>query len=242
MKTRLFSAVAVSAFAIATSANALFVDFTDTAVFPSPLSPVGGPVTVTVGGIDVTVTGVNGASVNQLNFDDTVTSPGAAFCTGGESGGPDFACLSDGAGIGGFNADEVDGQEQLTVDFSSTVAITAVYLLDFFSIDQNDEEQANIDFNNGTDITVQPQNLFGIDNGYDPVTGLSQVTTRVTFTAGSGNDTFGVGDFAVAGIEFNSLDLPPIDTRIPVPAALPLLLSGIAGLVLVRRRRSAPAA
>ncbi len=235
MKTRLFSAVAVSAFAIATSANALFVDFTDTGVFPSPLSPVGGPVTVSVGGIDVTVTGVNGAGANQLNFDDTVTSPGAAFCTGGESGGPDFACLSDGAGIGGFNPDEVDGQEQLIVDFSETVEITAVYLLDFFSLSDADEEQANINFNNGSDLTVQPQNLFGVDNGYDPVTGLSQTTTRVVFTASDGNDTFGVGDFAVGGIEFNLVE----DARIPVPAALPLLLSGIAGLALFRRRRAA---
>ncbi|GMG82498.1 hypothetical protein LNKW23_17110 [Paralimibaculum aggregatum] len=226
MNTRLLSIIAAAGIAVSTSANALFVDLTDTSLFPA--GPVGGPVATSVGGVTVTVT----SSPNTLNFNDIIASPGtSAFCT---AGGGSFACDSDGAGIGGPNPDEINGDEVLTITFSEAVEITAFYLLDFF-FDEDDEESAEISYDSGPSDVVDATEVFvQFGNGFFASTGLSRITSTVTFVALDSNDLQGVGDFAVAGLEFNL-----IEREIPVPAALPLMLTGLAGLALYRRRRAA---
>ena len=229
MNTRLLSVLAASALAFSTSAHALFVDFTDESgnFTGTGLSSA----TVVVGGVTVTL-----SATPAMNFSDNLADESSSdFCDGfsGTPSSPTFACDSDGAGIGD---DEINGDEVLKVSFSKTVEVTAYYFLDFF-FEVEDEESANVDFNNGFDEDVMADEPFEIDaDGFFERTGLSQNTSTVTFVALDSNDLQGVGDFALAGLEFNLIEGEP---EIPVPAALPLILTGIAGLALFRRRRAA---
>ncbi|GMG82497.1 hypothetical protein LNKW23_17100 [Paralimibaculum aggregatum] len=230
MLPRVFAIAAIPLLA-AQPANAFFVDFTDTDVFPA--GPNAAVVVPNAGGSGVTLT-ISGTP-QEPNFNDVVSNLAAGFCNGTRPGlALDFECESDGAGIGGFNPDEVDGEEMLTVSFSQSVEITAIYLLDFF-FDEDGNEIANVDYMNGNDDTFVPEEGFALfGNGFAAFTVNNEITSVVKFTAGDGNDNQGVGDYALAGIEFNL-----IEREIPVPAALPLLLTGIAGLALYRRRRAA---
>jgi hypothetical protein len=65
--------------------------------------------------------------------------------------------------------------------------------------------------------------------GFEPFTGLPQISSGLTFAAGPESA------FLVAGLEFNNAETAPT----PVPAALPLLPGALAGLALIRRRRAA---
>ena len=75
-------------------------------------------------------------------------------------------------------------------------------------------------------ITVSSSSPFHFSPGLTSADGF-----RIQF----GSDTFNV---AIDNIEFRVDALPAI-TAVPVPAALPLLLSGLVGLGLISRRRAA---
>lgn len=239
MKTILIAALSASAIAISSWAHALFVDFTsvDTGDFPATVPSYG----QTVSGVTFTLTSPTGG----LNANDEVSDPSRPFCTGAHAGAPDFDCLSDGFGVGTgpVDGDEVGPGESLVLDISETVKITHIYVLDLFAQDMEPgtpEESAQIDFggNGSVDEEFTAIEVLLVDpNGFEAyaVTSAANMTNRIVFTAGIENDGAGVPDYALAGISF---DLIP-EERIPLPAALPLLLSGIAGLTLLRRRRAA---
>ncbi|WP_285675145.1 hypothetical protein, partial [Paralimibaculum aggregatum] len=212
-----------------TNPGPFFVDFTDESVWSTA---DGLPVTIfdyLGSGIDITITGINGAGANQLNFDDEVAIPGASIF---EPGGP-FAGDTDGAGIGGFNFDEVDGEEMLIIDFSAPVEITDVFVLDMFiNLNAPEEEGATAVYDDAVhdylprmgefDINPPGGNGFGSfdlsDDPYDVQSGSAgnQVTRQIVFTALGGNDGAGVGDFALAGLEFNLAEVePPTKGREP---------------------------
>ncbi len=239
MRPTLLAALSASAIAMSSAAHALFVDFTaaDTGDFPTTIPSY----MTSVGGVTFTLTSPTGG----LNANDEVTDPSRPFCTGAHAGAPDFSCASDGFGVGTgpVDGDEVGPNESLVLDISEAVKITHIYVLDLFAQDElpdTPEESARIDFGgNGTvDEEFGAIEVLLLDpNGFEAfaVTSPANMTNRIIFTAGIANDGAGVPDYALAGISF---DLIP-EERIPLPAALPLLLSGIAGLALFRRRRAA---
>lgn len=242
MKTAMISAVAGLAMFAGTPAHAVFVDFTAN-VWDG--IQAGDNTTSSfnfVGGVGVTISSVGG------NLDTSESNlPSGALCSTGVGGSPAFACQTDGVGIGidnnDIDRDEINGDEVLTITLSELVEVTAVYLLDFFFDGASDnQEQADVDFgDNGVDETLAPEEAFNAlapGNGFAPFFLTSaEAATVITFQAGMGNDAAGNGDFAVAGIEFDIIE----DRPIPVPAALPLLLTGLIGLGFVGRRRRAAA-
>lgn len=253
MKLSAIATVFGAALLFGTPAKAMFIDFTDGAwsnLFAGGDSPIPPTSTMTVfnaggAGFDVTATVTNGAPQPVESFFlDTTESINTAsnVCIGGVDGGPVFACSHDGLGAGVDNADpdrdEIDGNEVLTITISQVVEITAIYLLDFFFSGEN-QEIANVDYSNGNSDTFQPSVVAddpGTGTGYAAFAVANERTTTLVFRAGTldgQNDDAGVGDFALAGIEFNVVE----DREIPVPAALPLLLTGLFGLGMLGRRR-----
>ncbi|MEM9146412.1 MAG: hypothetical protein AAGC57_09450 [Pseudomonadota bacterium] len=238
MNKGLIYAFAGAAMLTGTSAHALFVDFTGDAF--SNIAAGDGSVMVTQnggpGGLDFTLMSTGGS----IDTTESVADDQANFCLGTLGGSPDFSCAHDGIGIGSSDADnnrdEIDSDETLKVSISETVEITAIYLLDFF-FTNGDNELAFADYS-GSSQTFEPvENFDTSGNGFAAFTGLSVTTNMITFSAGDGNDNQGVGDFALAGIEFNVIETEAI----PLPGALPLLLTGIAGLGFFGWRRRAQA-
>ena len=225
MKTQLLAFLA--AMGLGASANAALVDFT----VPELNGGVTPSAAVTVDGVTFTLT----ANPAQLNFNDSITNPAGAACS-------ILACANDGAGVAD---DELTGAEVLTLTISEAVNITGLYFLDlFFDPSNSDQESAIVDFNgDGADVELFANEMYSAsENGFaffmitDPDAAL---TSLVVFTVGALNDGIGRADYAFAGLTFEKIGAP----EVPVPAALPLLLSGIAGLGFAsRRRRRAKAA
>lgn len=242
MKTGMISAVAGLAMLAGTPAHAVFVDFTALQWDGIQASDNVTSSSNLVGGVGVTVSSTGGNLDTSEPF-----LPSGALCSTGVGGSPAFACQTDGIGIGLDNSDpdrdEINGDEVLTITLSELVEVTAIYLLDFFFDGASEnQEQAEVDFGgDGVDEVLVPLEEFNVlapGNGFAPFfLTSSEAATVITFHAGMGNDAAGDGDFAVAGIEFNIVE----DRPIPVPAALPLLLTGLVGLGFIGRRRRAAA-
>ena len=219
------AAAATAAMLAASPAYALLADFTlpevDTGDFPTEVPSIA----ITVGGVTFTVSAM---APDMVNANDEITDPGGVACS-------TLACDTDGIGINGD--DEVLPDQMLIVDISEVVEVTAIYYLDLFFVPGGtDQESALVDFgNNGSfDAEHAAQEAFASSlNGFGAFGGLSVTTDAIKFTPGELNDEQGMADFALAGIEFNLIEEEPV---IPVPAALPLMLTGVAGLVLFRRR------
>jgi hypothetical protein len=145
-----------------------------------------------------------------------------------------LVCGGDGLGVGD---DEVSGLgvesgETLTIEFGSELTIDTIYLLDLFtSVDGTENEQAVILYDGGSVVVdADPDETPNGDSGFRIFTFDNPVKTGyLTFTAYSGgdvNDQLGVNDYAVAGI-----------SAVPLPAALPLFLTMLAGMGFLKWRR-----
>jgi hypothetical protein len=134
-----------------------------------------------------------------------------------------LACERDGLGI---TDDEITAtSESLLIEFGVDVRITAIHLLDLFI--GTGTEQARIEYDGGVILINAAEALGSGLSGYmllatDIVTGF----LRFSGLALSGDD--GSNDYALAALEIEP---------VPAPAALPLLLSGLAGLAFARSRR-----
>ena len=156
--------------------------------------------------------------------------------------GTDLALENDGVGVysngvrGGCDPkgdlDEVSYScESLTITFAQDVLVDSIEVLDLFGTetvlvyDDNGVLVGTISALSGAgDNSVGGYSTGAIAGGY---------TTSLTFVAGPLNDspsTAGLPDFALASINV---------AAIPVPAAGLLLLGGLGGLGMLKRRRKA---
>ncbi|HXI87921.1 MAG TPA: VPLPA-CTERM sorting domain-containing protein [Parvularculaceae bacterium] len=152
---------------------------------------------------------------------------------GGSCAGHGLACQIDGLGVGD---DEITSGavgtlqtgESLTVTFSQQVQLTGVALLDLFYSNRG-VEVATISWQGGsTTISASELSNTGL-SGFAALNSLVGVVTNfVSFTAANLFGDDGNNDFAVAALSFEP---------VPLPAALPLFLAGLAGLGFARGRK-----
>ncbi|HXI87922.1 MAG TPA: VPLPA-CTERM sorting domain-containing protein [Parvularculaceae bacterium] len=173
------------------------------------------PLSGTIDGVHYDVSATGGAITNSQAQD------------GNTCGTTDLACEVDGLGV---NDDEVSDMiktgESITIDFGQKVAITGIALLDLFQ-SYNGIEEAVITWDGGS------FSIFGSEIVNSGASGLatwigSIITTSITFTASNIFGDDGINDFAVAALRVEA---------VPLPAALPLFLAGLAGLGFARGRK-----
>ncbi|MEM8754665.1 MAG: VPLPA-CTERM sorting domain-containing protein, partial [Pseudomonadota bacterium] len=175
----------------------------------------------------------------EIDLPDIPSSGPRVFEALGEavSGGPDLDLSNEVSNPNGFS-----GHVEMDLDASGLVTLTGRQPSGFADYDLGIFTISNIAFDAGESVTgivaVGDQNLL------DPFFGLGQVAPTLSFTSDSISilfDTTGSGDvadfeFADGGVsQFQILtsELP----QVPVPAALPMLLSALGGLAFVSRRR-----
>ena len=225
--TRTYAAI-LGALAIAAplSANALAVaDFTSESQWGVPLT---NPVTKSIGGTDVTVTGIPALN-NDEDFVPAVTT--LAFAGGFLAGQRD--------GFGVFGDEIVAGTTQpqsIEVSFADDVFIDSFAFLDLFIGAGTERAEINFFDRGGANIGTQFVDSVGATLGY--VTAASSVTSAVAeviFTAAIGvtsPDQFwddGNNDVAPAAIAFSV---------VPLPAPALMLIGALGGFAMFRRRRN----
>jgi hypothetical protein len=199
----------------AVGANAAVIDFTAASTGTSG-SIMGGAVTWTMTG--------SGYLNNSQLFDGNSKPTGTGL-----------AFERDGYGVG-LNDDEITTtpkrQEWIDIAFSKPVLVSAFYFLDLFRARTGgtfEVGQASID--GGAPVSLVAVDLAGSGAAGFVATAFQPIYASVIrFTVLNSNDNFGYADGALAGIE-----LAPV----PVPAAGLMLLGGLGGLALFRRRARA---
>lgn len=201
---------------LASGANALLIDFTSETW--SGVDASGASHTESIAGIgDVTLTAYSAGS--SLTFND-LDSGG---CNAGGGAGAGLDCVGDGIGIGD---DEITSYtEVLRVSFSSPVDVLDILLLDLFSSEPETARIASYGSGGLSTFTVGGST----DVGGLVMTGIavSGVTNLFFWAQGE------YSDYALAGIEV---------AAVPIPGALVLFLSGLAGFGVLRKRKAATTA
>ncbi|MBI1365644.1 MAG: VPLPA-CTERM sorting domain-containing protein [Alphaproteobacteria bacterium] len=211
MRVLLAAGAVAGALTLACAANAALLDFT---------SGAAGVPTGTVAGVSYAITS-NGVVTNNEAQD------------GSSCFGHGLACEIDGLGVGD---DEITGGapntlqtgEWLTVTFDRQVRLTGVAVLDLFYSNRG-AEAATIAWQGGS-ATISAAELE--DSGLSGFAALNFITgvltNFVSFTAANLFGDNGNNDYAVAALSYEP---------VPLPAALPLFLAGLAGLGFARARK-----
>jgi len=228
--------VAAGAMMIAGSAQAVLLDFTDgfvpdgrpgtiatsRTVFPFVLPDGNG------GSFTLEVYSVTG----MPTFGTAATAPTGAARTGicSGDGGP-LACIDGGLGV----ADDhlIFTGELVVIDVIgvASIEITDIYLLNFLN-DGGSVETAQFDYDGGDFDDTFTANSSG-SLAATPGSPAAAASSRIILTA----NTNPVGDgasFSLGGFEITAGES---DVVIPLPGALPLLLTGLAGIGFLSRRR-----
>ncbi|TGD61791.1 VPLPA-CTERM sorting domain-containing protein [Tabrizicola sp. WMC-M-20] len=230
MKPAVFALVATLAFGAipGTAQAATIIDLT--------AGPQGNPATAsltgTVFGVGYTITGLPVDPNNVQTFDGNLGDIDQS--AGTIASGLSFT--TDGLGV--IDDEVANISESITIKFDKAVKFLGFAFLDLFrtAADARAGETAFATTGNGT-VYALPANLGGASStpgvgasGYAEIFNLNEIVWSITFTVGAINDPFGVADAALAGIAV---------APVPLPAAGFLMLGGLGGLVLVRRRRKA---
>ncbi len=199
----------------ASGANALLIDFTSDVW--SGVEASGSSHTENIAGVgDVTLRAYGWDA--DLTFND-LDSGG---CSAGAGAGAGLGCVGDGIGIGD---DEITRySEVLRVTFSSPIEVMDVFLLDLFSSEPEYAGVATYGSSGAASYTVGGS----ADIGGFVMTGItgSGVTELLFWAQGRHSD------YSLAGIEV---------AAVPLPGALVLFLSGLAGFGFFRKRQTATA-
>ena len=219
------------------AAMAAILDFTTSGSPVNPV-PVGDGISGAFGTLGYTLTATGGSLTR---------SEGAV----GDCGGI-LACDIDGYGVGD---DEIKGDSQtMTLAFDRSVWINEIYFLDLFaknqdalddtSLDNEFTETAKIELFDLSDALVatflyDAIELKQVNGGFGlfdiPGVENSIQAAKLVFSGTKKYGDDGSNDYALAGVFVNDIDV----NVVPVPAALPLLLTGLAGFGVMswRRRR-----
>lgn len=198
----------------ATASSAAVIDFTSASTGQSGVLAGGTTWTMTASGF------LNNSQLFDGNSKPTGT--GLSFET-------------DGYGVGAKD-DEITttqmGQEWIEVAFSAPTLVNAVYFLDLFQARNGQTiEIGQATVNGSTTFSLMATDIAGSGAGgfvaaiFKPI-----YATVIRFSVLNSNDNLGYADGALAGI-----GIAPI----PVPAAGLLLMGGLGGLAVLRRRRKA---
>lgn len=143
----------------------------------------------------------------------------------------------DGLGIWGDEDDEIDAGETLKIVFDSLIGISHLFFADLFALEQWGgfvyDESGSILTDFGFGATFSALDLFGswgdAANG-EAVLELDKSRPVTEILISVPKNLLGHQNFALLGF----IDPEP---ELPLPATLPLLLIGLAGLGLLGRRR-----
>lgn len=184
-------------------------------------------------GLTVDVTAGRYDSYRGLNDDqivDTTCNDGAcawdSSTLGGLLGYRSIAVTSDGLGISGFlDGDDIDGRfgnDLITFTFDRVVDFTTVF---FSGVEARGFGRDRFDvFVDGE--LLREEVLIGENNHYD-LTAFPAIGRSISFGADGAYD-----DFRIAGLDVNV-------SAVPLPAGGLLLLSGLFGMAVMRRRNVA---
>ncbi|MBN9671307.1 VPLPA-CTERM sorting domain-containing protein [Roseibium aggregatum] len=215
MTKKYFGVLTFSAIMVAYSSQSLAVTINfDDQGFTGPTTFAAASLispTITIGSVDVTLDGgtfLSGAT--NLPGNDTVTYGAADFPSGG-------AVLT-------------GAQNPITVSFSENITN---FFLDVFN-GMTVEASYEVSDNAGNSaIFSLPSNTSG---GFQTI-GFAATGDTVQIRGLSTVDFGNQFDFFIDNISFNEALPPDLVTPVPLPAGIPLMLSGLLGIGLVARRK-----
>jgi len=208
-KTSTLMTVSAGLMALATSASAAIIDFTDLATGTSG----------DVLGVSWNLTS-SGVLNNAQGYDGALPTPPADW---------ELALDRDGYGVGDDEISYIDTSEWVKITFDSWVKVSAVAFLDLF-LGTSTQEVAYATDNYGTITQVDSTFAPFLGGGFAEADVDSVWIKSLVFTVADGNDPYGNADGALAGIEV---------AAVPIPAAGFMLLGALGGLTAIRRRKKA---
>jgi hypothetical protein len=207
------------AMGVAAPANAALIDFTDTAAFPASITGQ----TSLSGSVNLDGADVGFTVYANPKFKETTGTINPGACAANP-----LACDRDGLGVG--NDDELGGDETVRIVFDTAVWVETFYVLDlFWTKGRNGESVAPYEVGAytlddgffGTFDAARSETVNTSDIGYLAFN-LGRAVTSIEWSYNGGNDTAGIGDYAVAGLSV---------AHTPLPATAWFMLTSLGGLI-----------